>query len=183
VKPRLARIDPAGRAGDGYRPLLRGEPVPGERHDAEHGGVAGGADGHGVMRAHAVGQLDQPIALDAGLLGIGAEMGLAAAPAVEDDLVARLPGGIVRRLHGAGEIDAGDHGKAAHHGRLAGERESVLVVERGIVDGDGDVALHQISLVEVGERGLGAAIRLLDHDRLEFCHAVLLRHVFTRRQF
>src|SRR5581483_8780019 len=59
-------------------------------------------------------------------LGIGTEMGLAHAPAGADDLVARLP----RRMGGGFdrtcEIDAGDHREAAHHGRLAREREAVL---------------------------------------------------------
>ena len=74
-------------------------------------------------------------------------------------------------FHGAGEIDAGDHREAAHHRRLAGDGEAVLVVDGGIFDADGDVAVHQIGFVEIGERGLGAAIRLLDHDRLECRHA------------
>ena len=73
-------------------------------------------------------------------------------------------------LDGAGEIDAGDHREAAHHRRLAGDGEAVLVVDAGIFDADGDVAVHQIGFVEIGQRGLGAALGLLDHDRLECRH-------------
>ena len=97
-------------------------------------------------------------------------MRLAAAPAVEDDLVARLPAGVAGRFDRAGEVDAGDHREPAHNRRLAGDREAVLVIDRGIFDADGDVAVHQICFVEISERGLGAAVRLLDHDRLECRH-------------
>ena len=152
-------------------PLAGRKAVPLQRHHREHGGVAGGADRHGLARAHARRQPHQPVALDARLLAIGAEMGLAAAPAVEDDLVARLPGRVAGGFHGAGEIDAGDHRKAAHHRRLAGDGEPVLVVQRRIFDADGDVAVHQVGFVEIGECGLGAALGLFDHDCLECRHA------------
>ena len=46
----------------------------------------------GLARAHRGRQAHQPIAFDSRLLRIGAEMGLAKTPAVEDDFVARLPG-------------------------------------------------------------------------------------------
>jgi hypothetical protein len=97
-------------------------------------------------------------------------MGLAASPAVEDDLVARPPGRVAGRFHRAGKIDAGDHREAAHYRRLAGDGEPVFVVECGIFDADGDVAVHQIGFIKIGERGLRAAVRFLDHDRLECRH-------------
>src|SRR4029077_13568550 len=98
-------------------------------------------------------------------------MSLAEPPAVEDYLVAGLPARMGGRLHRAGEIDAGDHGKAAHHRRLAGEREPILVVQRRIFHADGDVALHQFPLVEIGEPDGLAGFRLVDNDRLEGAHA------------
>jgi RNA polymerase sigma-70 factor (ECF subfamily) len=73
-------------------------------------------------------------------------------------------------FHRAGEIDAGDHREAAHYRRLAGDGEAILVVDAGIVDPDGYIAVHQVGFVEVGQRGLGAAVRLLDYDRLECRH-------------
>jgi len=50
--------------------------------------------------------------------------------------------------------DAGDHGKAAHHRRLAGDGKTVLVIERRPLGADRDVAIHEIALVEIGEAGL-----------------------------
>ena len=118
----------------------------------------------------------QPVAFDAGLLRIGAEMGLAQSPAIEDDIVARRPAGMARSFHRAGEIDAGDHREAAHHRRLAGQSEAVLVIHRRPFDANGDVAVHQILLVEIGELDRLAGLRLVDHDRLERCHVVSPGH-------
>src|SRR5437660_1333068 len=80
-----------------------------------------------------------------------AQMGLAHAPAGADDLVARLPLRMRGLLDGARKVDAGDHREATHHRRLAGEREAVLVVQRRPFHAHGDVALHQLGLVELRE--------------------------------
>jgi hypothetical protein len=73
-------------------------------------------------------------------------------------------------LDRAGEIDAGDHREATHHRRLAGQREAVLVVQRRPFDTDGDVAVHQFRVVELGQCGGGTLVRLVDPDCLERCH-------------
>ena len=39
-----------------------------------------------------------------------------------------------------------------------------------LITGDVDIARHQIGFVEVGQRRYGAAVRLVDHDRLECRH-------------
>ena len=148
------------------------DPGPLQRHHRQHGGIAGGADGHGFAGAHAVRQPHQPVALDARLLRIAAEVGLAAAPAVEDHLIAGFPAGMRRGLHRAGEIDAGDHREAAHHRRFAGDREPVLVIHRRPIHGDGDVPVHQILLVEIGEPDRLSGLALIDDDRLESAHAL-----------
>ena len=97
-------------------------------------------------------------------------MRFAQSPAVEDHLIAALPVGVVRGLDRARKIDAGDHWESPHDRRLAGDREAVLVVERRPFDADRDVALHEVPLVEIGERGLRAALRFVDHDRFEGRH-------------
>src|SRR5215218_7107998 len=74
----------------------------------------------------------------------------------------------------ASEVDAGDHREAAHHGRLAGQGEAVLVVEGRVRHADRNVALHQVGLVEVLEADALAALALFDHDRLERSHPSLL---------
>ncbi len=73
-------------------------------------------------------------------------------------------------LDDAGKIDARDHREAAHHRRLAGDGETVLVVDGGIFDADGDVAVHQILLVEILQRDGLTRLGLLDDDGLECRH-------------
>ena len=85
------RADAAGGARDHHRAAIGRDAVPLQRHDAEHRRIARGADRHGVVRRHAVGQRHQPVAIDAGAFGKCAEMRFADAPAIEDDLVALLP--------------------------------------------------------------------------------------------
>src|SRR5438128_1658370 len=82
-----------------------------QREHRKHCGEAGGADRHRLARRHAARQAHQPVALDARLLGVSAEMGLAHAPAGTDHLVAGLPLRMRRLLDGAREVDARDHGK------------------------------------------------------------------------
>ena len=102
-------------------------------------------------------------------------MGLAHAPAVADHLVAGFPGRVRRHLDGACEIDAGDHGKAPHHRRLAGDGEAVFIVQRRPFDGDGDVAVHQFGFVELRQRDRGALLRLVHADCLERSQRQLLK--------
>ena len=97
-------------------------------------------------------------------------MGFAQAPAIEDDLVAWFPVRMRRRFHRTGEVDAGDHREAAHHRRLAGDGEAVLVIHRRIFDPDGDVAVHQILVVEIGDPHRLAGRRLVDDDGFESTH-------------
>ena len=164
------RADAAGGSGHDLRAALRRDAVLFQRHHRQHRGVAGGADRHGIARGHRGRQAHEPVALHPRLLGIGAEMGLAEPPTVEDHLVAGLPVGMGGFLHRAGEIDPGDHRPAPHHRRLAGERKAVLVVDGGIRDPDVDVAFHQIGFVEIRERDLLAAVGFLDHDCFETRH-------------
>jgi hypothetical protein len=141
-----------------------------ERHHREHRGVARGADRHGLALAELGRQPHQPLAFDARFLAVGAEMGFAQAPAIEDDLVAGLPVRVGRRFHLACEIDAGDHREAAHHRHLAGDGEAVLVVDGGPGNADGDVAVHQVGFVELGQGYALPLVGLLDHDRFELRH-------------
>ena len=80
----------------------------------------------------------------------------------------------------AGEIDAGDHRKAAHHRRLAGDGEPVLVVDGRMAHPHQDIALHQGVGSEVLQGDALACIGLLDEDGLEL-HSLLLK--MMRPQF
>ena len=66
-----------------------------EGHHSQHCGVPGRADRHGISSSHRFRQRYEPVALDARLLGIGAEMRLATTPAIEHDFVTCFPGGVV----------------------------------------------------------------------------------------
>ena len=164
------RADAAGRAGDDDRTIRGFQPVLLQCQNAKHRGVAGRTDRHGFGRGEPLRQRHQPIALDAALLRIGAKMGLAGAPAVQHHEIARLEVGMRGGLDAAGEVDAGDHRPAAHHRRLAADREAVLVVHRRMRDADGDVALHQFALGEIGEGEVGAGLTLRRHQGLERRH-------------
>src|SRR5712692_1460783 len=141
-----------------------------ERHHREHGGIAGGPDRHGLACAHAGGNAHEPVSFDACLLAKAAEMRLPTPPAIEDHPIASLPGGMARRFDCSCEIDSGNHRKATHDRRLAGDRKSILVVERRPFDMDGDVAVHEIVFIEISKPDLLAGLAFLDHNRFESCH-------------
>src|SRR5262249_51192704 len=62
--------------------------------------------------------------------------------------------------------------EAPHDRRAASEREPVLVVDRRPLDLDGDVAVQQVLVVELGQRDVLADVDLVDPDRLELRHLV-----------
>ena len=167
------RADTAGRAGHHHRTAIGPDAVTLQRHHGEHRRIAGGADRHRLRAGHAGRQRNQPIALDPRHPAIGTVMHLTHAPAVEDHLVARLESGMAGGGHRAGQIDARDHREAPHHRQFAGDGKPVLVVDGRIVDGNVDIAVHQ-----VGRRQLrhGDRLRLRrlvtgDEESLEAIHA------------
>jgi hypothetical protein len=93
--------DPAGGAGHQNLASAGLHAVVFERQHTEHGGVAGRADGHRLPGRERRGQLDQPVALEAGLFCQAAPVRLAHAPAVVDEGIAGLPlpGGWIRAPH------------------------------------------------------------------------------------
>jgi hypothetical protein len=98
-------------------------------------------------------------------------VGFAQPPAVEDYVFAGFPIGMAGGFDGAGKIDTGNHREAPHHRRLAGDCKPVLVIDGRPFNPNGDVAVHQIGVVEFCQTDLLAGIGLLNHDRLEFRHA------------
>jgi len=154
----------------------------------QHRRVTSRPDRHGVARRDAVGPTHQPVAFDTGLFGIGAEMGLTEPPAVTDHMVARFPARMGGLLDSAGEIDARDHWKTPDHRRLAGDGETILVVQRRPLDANGDVAFHQIGFVELDEGRGRTLLRLVDPDCFEHGHRTVSRRLFlltaqARRKF
>jgi hypothetical protein len=101
-------------------------------------------------------------------------MRFADAPAVEHHAVAHLPGRIGTLADGAGEVDARHHRKAAHDRRLAGQRQTVLVVERAPLDPHRDVARGQHGIVDLLNGGLVTGFILGDQDSLEHGDSPLL---------
>jgi hypothetical protein len=140
--------DPAGGAGHQNFASAGLHAVVFERQHTEHGGVAGRADGHRLPGREGRGQLDQPVALEAGLFCQAAPVRLAHAPAVVDEGIAGFHCRVAGFEHHAGAVDAGDHGPLAHHRALVGDGQAVLVVERGPVDAHQHVARWQGRFVE-----------------------------------
>ena len=163
------------RTCDDHRPILGCEAMLFECQHGEHRGEAGGSHRHGFARRHPARQTNQPVAIHPYFFGVSAEMGLTQTPAGRDDLVARLPVRMRGLKDGAGKIDACDHRKTSYHGRFAGDGQTVLVVHGRPLDRDRDVAVHQISFVELREGGRRAFFRLVDPDCLEARHTTLPR--------
>ncbi len=156
------RADAAGSAGHQHLAVSRRHTLVLERHDAQHGGVSGGADGHGAGGVEAAWNLDQPVAAHPGAFGKPAMMGLADAPAIEDDLVARREARMAGVAHRAGKVDARDQRERADDRRLAGEGQPILVIDGGIFDVDGDITLHQVGLGQIGK--LDRLAGIASHD-------------------
>ncbi len=139
-----------------------------DRHHRQHRGVAGRSDRHRLGAGDSRRQLDQPVSPDPRFFGIAAEMGLAEAVAVEDDLIARRKAGMEGRLDHAGEIDAENHRKAPDDRRFSRQRESVLVVDGGVGDADGHVAVHQLGFVHLDEADVLSGVGLVGSNGFEW---------------
>src|SRR5260370_38714515 len=86
-----ARADPAGGAGNDNRTVIWRQAMFFQGEHRKHGGEAGGANRHRLVRRHSPGQAHQPIALAPRLLAVSAEMGLTPTPARTDYPVAGRP--------------------------------------------------------------------------------------------
>ena len=94
-------------------------------------------------------------------------MGFADAPAIENNVIAGFEAGIGGGFDRAGEIDAGNERPAADDRGLAGEGQRILVVEGGVRDAHGDVAVHEVAIAKTGKFGLLAVIIPGNEDCLE----------------
>ena len=122
-----------------------------------------------MRRGESGGKWYEPLRLHAGVLRIAAPVALADAPSGEYDGVARLVIGRPGFLNDAGEIDAGHHREIANHAGVAGEGESVLIVEARIGDAHEHVALREPVLGEILDGGGDLAIVLGQNQSAE-CH-------------
>ena len=71
------RPHPTGSAGHEHIAPVRRDACLFQSQHAKHGGVAGGADRHGVGGRNVLGKPDKPVALNAGPLGVAAVVHLA----------------------------------------------------------------------------------------------------------
>ena len=106
-------------------------------------------------------------------LRVAAEMAFTDAPTVQHHGVAGLVVRMRRSLDRAREVDAGDHREASHDGSLAGDGKAVLVVDGRVADPDGDIAVHQLIVVEIADRAAISLLALVDDHRLERTHRML----------
>ena len=134
-------------------------------HDAEHRGVAGGADRHRLLVGEGVRHRNEPIRLHPRLLGVAAPVALAQPVAVDQHAVAgreRVRSGFRDR---PGQIDPADHRYGTANRRGAGDRQAVLVVQGGVLHIDQDVVLGQVAQCQVTEAGGVLIVDLVDNDR------------------
>src|SRR5207253_11510340 len=94
--------------------------------------------------------------------GQAALVDLADTETVEHDLVAALPLGRSARRHRAGAVNPRDHRPAAYDRRAVGDGQAVLVVERGVLHVDGDVALRQEAVIDLAHGGREIGVLLED---------------------
>ena len=80
-----------------------------------------------------------------------AEWALAEAAARDDDAIARPPARIPRFLHDPDDVDARDQLRLPDDAGPPGERERVLVVERGVLREDADLALADLRGLRLDE--------------------------------
>src|SRR5690606_39047272 len=118
-----------------------------------------------------VGEFHQPVAFHARLLRIAAMMAFADAPAIQHHTVSGLEIRVIGCLDLTGEIDTGDKWPMADDWCGTCEGETVFVIYRGIFDGDGDIAFHQVGFREIDELDLRGLFAFRYADRAECpCH-------------
>ena len=86
-----------------------------QRHRRQHGGVAGGTDGHSLAAIKDLGQRYQPVAFHLGLPRQTAPVFFANAPAVQNHPIPDRIGRITAFRDDAGKVDTRHHGKTAHN--------------------------------------------------------------------
>ena len=89
------------------------------------------------------------------------------APAGQQDLLAGLKAGIQAVCHRAGEVAAGDVGVVLHQAGHPLDHHAVLVVERGVLHVDGDVAVRKLVVADRPDRGEHLAVAGIKDQRLE----------------
>src|SRR5690606_24487295 len=82
--------NPTGSACHEHGPAVWCHGMVLERHNGQHRRVARCPDSHGLSRREHRGSLDQPVAVDASVLGIATIMRLAGAPTIQDNVISRL---------------------------------------------------------------------------------------------
>ena len=112
------------------RALVRRLPVLFHAMDGERGGIAGGADLHGLHRRHALGNRHEAVAREARVFGIAAIDRLAQPAAVDEDLCAGLEIRVFGADHDTGEVDAAIQRIASQYFAGTRRRERVLVIDR-----------------------------------------------------
>ena len=156
--------DAAG--GAGHQNLARRRRQTGRLQlvNRQHGGEAGGANGHRPGQAQRRRQFDQPIALDPRPFGVPAPMHFANPPTGQHHRVADRKAGMFAGLDHAGKIDAGDMRVITHQSAEPAKDHAILVIDRRIGDTHRHVAGRQGVVVD-GFEGGGNLFVLLAQDQ------------------
>ena len=136
--------DAAGRPRHDDGLAARFEAVVLEPRDGEARREARGAQQHRLVGVEAVGNRNDPVALDPDVLGVTAVVVFAQATARHQDRVAGRITIVVRADDLAGDVDAADERKAPQDLAGAGRGQRVLVVHAAVTAADDDVTLGQV---------------------------------------
>jgi hypothetical protein len=124
----------------------------------------------------AVGQAHQPVAFEGGFLGQATPPALAYAPAGMDHLVARLKSRRAARLDHPDTVDSGDERPGANHRRFIGDGQSILVIQRGIGDGNAHVCLGQQFFVKRAYACLEIAVSFGKQETIKHVHSFIWKN-------
>ena len=138
-----------------------------QREDAQHGRVARRADGHRLGGGKRLGQRNQPVAIQACLLRQAAPMPLTHPPAIEQDVVTHLVVRMPADFDSARQIDPWHHREFSHHRATTGDRQAVLEIQRAVGDTYSHIALGQLVVMDLLQRGPVTAVVFLDQNTLE----------------
>ncbi|MNF78820.1 hypothetical protein D3C84_610180 [compost metagenome] len=138
-----------------------------QRQDGQHRRVTGRADGHRLSGGECRRQRDQPVAVQARLLRQTAPMPFTDTPTIEQDFVTGLVVRMLTELDGSRQINPRHHGEFSHHRAAAGNRQAILEIQRAVRHAHRYIALGQLIVADLLQRGPVTAFVFIDQNTLE----------------
>ena len=152
--------DATRRSRDEHRAVVGVRPVLEQAAQRQQGGEPGQPDDGGVATAEGLGQRHDPVRGHARVGGEAAVVGHPEVVALDEHSLAGAEVGTRALLDTAGELDAGDEGKAASDPVARARDHGVLEVDGGPLDAHEDLAFGQVGFGELDDRGTDHLARL-----------------------